>query len=71
MDWRFNVCTSMKELFTGQNRTKNLSLKFRSLPDAWQMEAQENVEKVISEWIETADEIGREIPVPKGKLMYA
>ena len=35
------------------------------------VEALENVEKVISEWIETAAEIGREIPVPKGKLMYA
>ena len=31
----------------------------------------ENVETVISEWIETAKAIGREIPVPKGKLMYA
>ena len=35
------------------------------------VEALENVGKVISEWIETAAEIGREIPVPKGKLMYA
>ena len=34
-------------------------------------EALENVETVISEWIETAKEIGREIPTPKGKLMYA
>ena len=34
-------------------------------------EALENVETVISEWIETAKAIGREIPVPKGKLMYA
>lgn len=34
-------------------------------------EALENVEAVISEWIETAKEIGREIPKPKGKLMYA
>lgn len=33
-------------------------------------EALENVETVISEWIETAKAIGREIPVPKGKLMY-
>ena len=35
------------------------------------IEALENVETVISEWIETAKEIGREIPTPKGKLMYA
>ena len=34
-------------------------------------EALENVETVISERIETAKAIGREIPVPKGKLMYA
>lgn len=34
-------------------------------------EALENVETVISEWIETAKAIVREIPVPKGKLMYA
>lgn len=34
-------------------------------------EALENVETVISEWIETAKAIGREIPVPKEKLMYA
>lgn len=30
-----------------------------------------NAEIVINEWIETAKEIGRPIPKPKGKLMYA
>ena len=35
------------------------------------VEALENVELIISEWIETAKEVGREIPQPKGKLMYA
>lgn len=35
------------------------------------IEALENVEIVISEWLETAEELGREIPQPKGKLMYA
>ena len=35
------------------------------------VEALENVEVIISEWIETAKELGREIPVPKGKLMFA
>ena len=35
------------------------------------VEALENVEVIISEWIETAKELGREIPQPKGKLMYA
>jgi predicted RNase H-like HicB family nuclease len=30
-----------------------------------------NIEVIISEWIETAKELGRPIPQPKGKLMYA
>ncbi len=34
-------------------------------------EALANVELVISEWIETAQEMKRPIPEPKGKLMYA
>jgi predicted RNase H-like HicB family nuclease len=34
-------------------------------------EALENVEVIISEWIETAKELGRTVPKPKGKLMFA
>ena len=34
-------------------------------------EALKNVQVIISEWIETANKIGRKIPKPKGKLMYA
>ena len=34
-------------------------------------EALKNVQAIISEWIETAKKLGREIPKPKGKLMYA
>ena len=34
-------------------------------------EAVANVEVVIQEWIETAQELGRPIPVPKGRLIYA
>lgn len=34
-------------------------------------EALENAEKIISEWVETAQELGREIPQPKGRLLYA
>ena len=34
-------------------------------------EALENAEVVIGEWIETAQELGRAIPVPKGRLVYA
>ena len=30
-----------------------------------------NAEIVIQEWIETAREIGRPIPQPKGRLMFA
>ena len=34
-------------------------------------EALKNVQGIISEWIETAQALGREIPAPKGKLTYA
>ena len=34
-------------------------------------EALKNIQIIISEWVETAKELGREIPEPKGKLMYA
>ena len=33
--------------------------------------ALENVHTVMEEWIETARLMGREIPVPKGKLAFA
>ena len=34
-------------------------------------EAVQNVEVVIQEWIETAQELGRPIPEPKGRLLFA
>jgi len=34
-------------------------------------EVTENVQVIMQEWIETAIEEGRDIPAPKGKLMYA
>jgi predicted RNase H-like HicB family nuclease len=34
-------------------------------------EALANVQQVISEWIETARELGREIPEPRGRLQFA
>jgi predicted RNase H-like HicB family nuclease len=34
-------------------------------------EALKNAELIIREWIETAQELGRPIPEPRGKLMYA
>ena len=30
-----------------------------------------NLEIIIDEWIETAKELGREIPTPKGRLIFA
>lgn len=30
-----------------------------------------NVEVIIREWIETAQDLGRPIPEPRGRLMYA
>jgi predicted RNase H-like HicB family nuclease len=34
-------------------------------------QAVKNVRQVIEEWIETARDLGRPIPEPRGKLMYA
>lgn len=34
-------------------------------------EAVQNVEVVIQQWIETAQELGRPIPEPKGRLLFA
>lgn len=34
-------------------------------------EALSNVEEIINEWLETALELGRPIPEPKGRLRYA
>ncbi len=34
-------------------------------------EVLQNVEVVIREWIETAKELGRPIPQPKGRLVFA
>jgi predicted RNase H-like HicB family nuclease len=33
--------------------------------------ALKNIKVTISEWIETARTLGREVPVPKGRLAYA
>jgi len=34
-------------------------------------EALKNVEIIVLEWIETAKQLGREIPKPKGRLLFA
>ena len=33
--------------------------------------ALKNVEIIIQEWLQTAQELGRPIPEPRGRLMYA
>lgn len=38
---------------------------------ATQSEALDNVQVVIGEWIETAWELGRPVPEPTGRLMFA
>ena len=38
---------------------------------ATRQEALANVEVVIAEWLETARELGRSIPHPKGRLLFA
>ncbi len=35
------------------------------------LEALKNAEVIISEWLETAKELGRDIPEPIGKYEYA
>jgi predicted RNase H-like HicB family nuclease len=34
-------------------------------------QALQNLEIIMQEWIETARELGRSIPQPKGRLMFA
>lgn len=34
-------------------------------------DALDNVQTIIDQWIETANSIGRPIPKPRGRLMYA
>jgi predicted RNase H-like HicB family nuclease len=34
-------------------------------------EALSNAEQIIREWVETAKELGRSVPQPKGRLAYA
>lgn len=34
-------------------------------------DANKNCDAIIKEWIETAKSLNREIPVPKGRLMFA
>ena len=38
---------------------------------ATRQEALSNAETVIGQWLETAQELGRPIPQPKGRLLFA
>ena len=38
---------------------------------ATRQEALSNAELVIAEWLETARDLGRPIPEPKGRLLFA
>jgi predicted RNase H-like HicB family nuclease len=43
----------------------------RAADGATRQEALANAETVIGEWLETAAEVGRPIPEPKGRLLFA
>ena len=34
-------------------------------------EALENAQTIIDEWVETAQSLGRSVPIPRGRLMFA
>lgn len=38
---------------------------------ATQSEALQSIQLIVDEWIETAQALGRPVPEPKGRLMYA
>jgi predicted RNase H-like HicB family nuclease len=38
---------------------------------ATQEDALKNIKSIMEQWLETAKSLGRSIPTPKGKLMYA
>jgi len=66
----------MNSSFIGVKKTDVIVVEVPELPGCMAdgltyEEAIKNAEAVISEWIETARSLGREIPQPKGRLAYA
>ena len=56
---------------TAQNRCRVYPLPGCAADGKTRREALTNVQVVIKEWIETARELGRPIPQPKGRLVFA
>jgi hypothetical protein len=50
---------------------RRLSFRVALLTEATYQEAIANLEVIIQEWIETARDLGRTIPEPKGRLVFA
>jgi len=66
----------MRLLFIGAKRTRHILRKHLNCLDIWQIDHHTRkflkiLPKLIEQWIETAKELGRKIPEPKGRLIYA
>lgn len=58
-----------------RNRDNKFIVEIPELPGCMadgitESDALKNADQVISEWIETARSLGREIPQPKGQVVY-
>ena len=70
MDWKYEM------IIYWSNEDQAYIVEVPELPGCMAdgrtyQEAVSNAEVIIAEWIETAEELGRPIPNPRGKLMYA
>jgi predicted RNase H-like HicB family nuclease len=70
MDWKYEM------IIFWSNEDKAYIVEIPELPGCMAdgrtyQEAVANAEVIIGEWIATAKELGRNIPQPRGKLMYA
>lgn len=68
--------SGMKSSSTGAPKTRPTSPRARNSRATWPtaiptIAALKNVQVIIKEWIGTARELDRPIPVPRGKLAYA